>query len=113
MNRVSLIGNVTRDITLKTSEETGKVYAPFTLAVSDYRNTDKSRHTLFINIIAFGGQAQTLATYITKGRKIAIEGRLADNSYTNKDGKKNYSMKVILEDFTFVDTKKVAGAISE
>ena len=110
MNRVSLIGNVTRDINLKKSEETGKTYAPFTLAVSDYRSSDKEKKALFVNVIAFGGQAEVLSKHITKGRKLAIEGRLADNSYTNKEGKKVNAINVILEEFTFVDDKKVAVA---
>lgn len=104
MNQVTLIGNLTNDLELKEARETGKVYTQFTLAVNNYNG--KEKYTDFVEIVAFGQKAQTLTTYMHKGRKIFIIGKLKNNTFTNQEGVKRHTTKVILEDFEFVDNKK-------
>lgn len=103
MNQVSLMGNVATDLELKKSQKTDKVYTQFRLAVSNYNRQEKTTH--FIDIAAFGQQAQTLTKYLTKGSKLLVMGRLSSDSYEGQDGRIQYSTKVILEDFEFVGRK--------
>lgn len=107
MNKVNIIGNVTKDLELKTSENGGMPYAQFTLAINEYVYGTKEKRAIFIEVIAFGRKAEVLAVHLEKGSKIAIQGKLSASSYINKNGEKAYSTKVIVEEFTFVDSKKV------
>lgn len=106
MNQVQLMGNVTADIELKEAA-TGKKYVQFTLAVNA-----RSEKTNFIDMVAFDKLAETLSQYVKKGRKIAVEGRLSQSQYIDKEGNKRNTLKVILSDFEFLDHKKV-GSTSE
>lgn len=100
MNQVQLMGNVTADIELKEAA-TGKKYAQFTLAVNA-----KGDNTNFIDMVAFDKLAEILSQYIKKGRKIAVEGRLSQSQYIDKEGNKRNTLKVIVSDFEFLDHKK-------
>lgn len=104
MNKVTLIGNIIRDLELKNYE--GGCYTRFTLAINDFNRKARQLEPVFINVVAFGKKAETLSKYISKGKKLAIEGRLNNSSYVTKEGVKRYSTEVILEDFDFVDRKK-------
>lgn len=108
MNKVTLIGNVVKELKLKTyngSEGKGS-YTQFTLAVNEYKHKDKDNNAVFINIVAFGKQAEVLSKYVTKGSKLAIEGRINTDSYLDSNGEKKYSFAVTLEEFHFLGDKK-------
>ena len=106
MNQVNLVGNVTRDFELKESAQQNK-YALFTLAVNErYKQEDRPN---FIEIVAFGHQAEILAEYGHKGKKLAISGRLSNDQYTDKEGVKVSKVKVILENFEFASSPKKAS----
>lgn len=106
MNKVSLIGNVTRDLELKRYNEGEGTYVRFTLAINNYNGKTKETSANFINVVAFGNKAEILCKYVTKGRKLAVEGRLNTGSYVNEAGEKRYTTEVMLNDFYFVDYKK-------
>ena len=106
MNKVSIIGNVTKDLELKTSENGGIPYVKFILAINEYLHGAKETKAVFIEVVAFARKAEVLSMHLTKGSKIAIDGKLSTSSYTNKTGGKSYSTTVIVEEFTFVDSKK-------
>lgn len=106
MNRVTLIGNVTKDLELKTFNEGKSNYVKFTLAINDMKNKSKDNNATFVNIIAFGKQAEILCKYTTKGRKLFVEGKLSTGSYVNSEGNKRYTTDVYLEEFQFLDSKK-------
>ncbi len=106
MNKVTLIGNVTRNLELKPYSNGEGNYVRFTLAVNDFKSKIKENSTLFIDIIAFGKKAEMLSKYISKGRKLAVDGRINTGSYFNNQGEKRYSTEVVLEDFYFVDSKR-------
>lgn len=103
MNKVVLIGRLTADVETK---EFGKgkdkgVLASFTLAIRrDEDNTD------FINCTAFGKTAEFLEKYTAKGNRIAVEGRLQNDKYEDKEGNTRYNMKVIVELVEFADGKR-------
>lgn len=111
MNQVVLLGRVTRTLELKESESHNK-YVKFTLAVDEYWSSEK--RTNFIDIVAFGKQAEVLCEYVEKGRKLAITGTLSSEEYVNKEGTKVKRTSVILKEFDFADqpkqNKEVAAA---
>lgn len=104
MNQVTLIGNLTDNLELKTSKDSGKVYTQFTLAVNNHKG--KEKNTDFLDVVAFGSKAEILSQHMQKGRKLFIVGKLKNNSYVNQEGIKRYTTRVILDDFEFVDNKK-------
>ncbi|WP_300379369.1 single-stranded DNA-binding protein, partial [Clostridium sp.] len=73
---------------------------------NEYKHKDKDNNAVFINIIAFGKQAEVLNKYVTKGSKLAIEGRINTDRYLDSKGEKKYSFIVTLEEFYFLDSKK-------
>lgn len=99
MNRVELIGRLTKAPELQ-STQTGKSLVSFTLAVTrDKENTD------FINCTAWGKTAELLSNYTTKGTLIGVEGRIQTSSYDNTNGGKTYVTRVTVENITFCESK--------
>ena len=111
MNHVSLIGNVTRDLELKTYEKNNKKgkYVSFSIAISEMNPKNKEKITTFVDVVAFDKKAEILSQYVSKGSKIAIEGRLKVGSYANEDGKNIKKVSIIVNDFTFADNKKIVN----
>ena len=105
MNKVYLIGRVTRDLELHYFGTEGRTYVTFTLAVNEYKSTTKEYATNFIDIVAFDRKAEILSQYITKGRKLSIEGKLRTSTILDKNNIKKYKVDIILEDFDFIDNK--------
>lgn len=92
MNKITLIGRTTDDITLK-STQAGHTVASFTLAV---KRPFKKDTTDFFNVIAWNKQAEILSQYVRKGNEVAINGHLESRTY-EKDGQKRYITEVIVE----------------
>lgn len=103
LNKVFLIGNLTRDPELKALPSGSKV-ASISIATNRVwkdQNGAKKESTEYHNVVAFGRQAETLAQYARKGSSIYIEGRLQTRSWEGQDGKKNYRTEIILDGFQF------------
>lgn len=106
MNKVILIGNISTDVELKYSQS-NKAVATFNLAVNrEYTNTEGNKEVDFIKIVVWGKQAENINTYLRKGSKLAIEGRLQIRSYESKEGKKSHITEVVAENVQFLDSKK-------
>ena len=105
MNKVYLIGNVTKDLELQHYGTDQRSYVQFTLAVHEYNSTTKERSSIFIDVVAFDRKAEILSQYITKGRKLSIQGKLRTGSYLDKNNAKKYTVDIILDDFEFIDSK--------
>ena len=103
MNKINLIGRLTKDIELKYAGEKQTAIATCTIAVNRAFEKDKAD---FINIKSFGKTAEVMAKYLGKGTQVGITGRLQINAYDNKEGKKLYFTEVIVEELTFCDKKK-------
>ena len=101
MNTVQLLGNIVRDPELKYAAGSGTAVSRFTVAVKRQFKKDESD---FINCIAFGKTAETIAQYFVKGNKIAIIGHIQTGSF-EKDGKKVYTTDIIVDAFDFVESK--------
>lgn len=108
MNNVSLVGRLTRDPEIKTTNS-GSTYARFSIAV-DRRGKDAG--TDFINIVAFGKTSEFIERYFRKGQRIGINGRIQTGSYEGKDGKKVYTFDVIAENVEFVESKSASASAS-
>ena len=105
MNKVILIGRVTKDIERKFTTS-NKAVASFTLAVDrDFKNADGNKETDFINCVAFGQQAETISKYVRKGDKFGVIGKLNTRNY-EKNGNKVYITEVIVDSFEFLEGKK-------
>lgn len=105
MNKVILIGNLTKDPELKYAPGSGTAITTFTLAVQrNFKNTEGEYEADFVNCVAFQKLAETIANNLGKGRKIAIEGRLQVRSY-EKDGSKRYVTEIIANEMQFLDKK--------
>lgn len=107
MNKVNLLGRMTKDPDLKFAAGSGKAVARFTLAVNRQFKRDEAD---FINCVAFGKQAETIAQYLLKGSQIAITGNIRTGSYDAQDGSKRYTTDVIVESFEFVGGGKNANS---
>lgn len=99
MNKAILIGRLTRDPELNFAAGSGTAVTRFSLAVT---RPFKKDETDFINCVAFGKTAETIAQYITKGRQLAVTGSIRTGSYDAKDGTKRYTTDVVVESFEFI-----------
>lgn len=106
MNNVSLIGRLTADPELKATQS-GISTTRFSIAVDRaYSKQGEERQTDFINIVAWRQTAEFICKYFTKGRRIAISGRIQTGSYTDRDGNKRYTFDVVAENVEFCDSKQ-------
>lgn len=99
MNKVILIGRLTKDPELNYAAGSGTALTRFSLAVT---RPFKNDETDFINCIAFGKTGETIAQYLTKGRQLAVTGSIRTGSYDAKDGTKRYTTDVVVESFEFI-----------
>ncbi len=100
-NKVLLLGNLTRDPEVR-STKTGTQVCKFGLAVNrKWKGQDgqMNESTCFVDLTAFGRQAEVIGQYCNKGRPVFIEGRLEFNSWTSQDGQKRNKLEVIVENF--------------
>ena len=111
LNKVMIIGNLTRDPELKTTP-TGSQVASFSVATS-YNWTDqggqKQDRSEFHNIVAWRKLAEIIGQYLKKGSKVYIEGRLQTREWTGQDGVKRYRTEIIAENMIMLDRAGQAG----
>ena len=102
MNKVILIGNLTRDPELRTTPS-GVSVCSFSIAVNRRRaNQQGERETDFFNIIAWRGLGDLCGKYLSKGRKVCVTGEIQNRSYDGKDGVKRYVTEIIADDVEFL-----------
>lgn len=106
MNKVILMGRLTRDPEVRMSGETA--VARFSLAVDRRFKKDGEQTADFINCVAFGKTGEFIEKYGRKGTKFVVEGRIQTGSYTNKDGQKVYTTDVVVEQVEFAESKTSA-----
>lgn len=106
MNKAIIIGNVTKDLELKRTQS-GQAVINFNVAVQrNFTNDKGEREADFISVVAWGKIAENASTYLGKGSKVAIEGRIQVRNYEDKDGKKVYIVEIVAEQVQFLDTKE-------
>lgn len=105
MNKVILVGNLTRDPELITTTN-GVSLCRFSLAVQRrFAGPDGEREADFINIVVWRGQADNCYKYLKKGSKCGVVGSLQTRSYDAQDGTKRYSTDVVADEVEFLSTK--------
>lgn len=113
MNKIVLVGRLTRDTELRYIAGSGTAVANFTLAVDrEYTGQDGKRGTDFIDIQVWGKSAENCANYIGKGSLVSVSGSLRIDSYQAQDGTNRRSTRVNAERVQFLDSKKPQGNTS-
>ena len=111
MNRVILMGRLTRDPEVRYSQgERSMAIARYTLAV-DRRGAKKDGNETadFINIVAFGKSGEFAEKYFRQGMRVLVSGHIQTGSYTNKEGQRIYTTDIIVDDQEFADSKGAGG----
>jgi len=106
-NKVQLIGNVGNDPEIKTFDG-GKKVANLTIATHDsYKNEkgEKVEQTEWHRVVAWGKTAEIIERFVTKGKEVAIEGKLTHRSYDDKNGEKRYITEVVVNDLLLLGNK--------
>ena len=113
MNKVILIGNLTKDTEISTTQN-GVAVCRFTIAVSRrFTNAEGERETDFINVIVWRTLADNCHKFLKKGSKAAIVGSVQTRSYDGTDGTKKYITEVVADEVEFISTKNGEGADAE
>lgn len=99
MNRVCLVGRLTKKPEIRESES-GHKQTTFTLAVNRMKDG-----TDFINCVAWNKLAEIIEKYMDKGRELGLEGRLQVNAYDDKEGNRKYVTSVVVDNITFIGSK--------
>jgi single-strand DNA-binding protein len=110
-NKVLLMGNLTRDVELKQTAGNQSV-AEIGLAVNRRfkdRDGNDREETTFVDCEAWGRTAEVMAQYLAKGRPVFVEGRLKLDSWQDQSGNKRSKMRVVIENFQFIDSKGGGG----
>ncbi len=112
MNRVILMGRLTRDPEVRYSTTRGNQLAivRYTLAVERRFKRDGEQSADFIRCVAFGRSGEFAEKYFHQGTKIAVEGRIQTGSYQDKDGKTVYTTEVVVENQEFAESKGAADS---
>jgi len=107
MNKVILMGRLTRDPEMRYANDNSMAIAKFSLAVERRKKSAKDSVTAdFFNCTAFGKQAEFIEKHLSQGTKILLSGRVQNDNYTNKEGQKVYGVQIMIEELEFAESKK-------
>lgn len=110
INRVVLVGRVTRDIELRYTGS-GDAVGSFTLAVErNFKNKAGDRETDFVSCVIWRKPAENLANFTGKGAMLGIEGRLQTRNYDNDQGQKVYVTEIVVDNFQLLETRAESEA---
>lgn len=110
MNKIILMGRLTRDPEIRSYGYDNKILANITLAVDRRFKREGEPTADFFSCTAFGAVASVLEKYCKKGTKLLVEGECQDNNYDDKNGIKHYSKRVVIANIEFCESK---GSSSE
>ena len=114
MNKVILMGRLTRDPEMRVSQGDNALnIAKFSLAVDRRFQRNGEKETDFFNCTAFGKQADFVDRYLKQGTKILLVGRIQNDNYTNRDGQKVQAVQIIAEEIEFAESKNASAGRSE
>lgn len=111
LNIIVVMGRLTRDPELRRTQN-GTAVTSFTLACDrDFKSADGTKETDFIDVVAWKSTAEMAAKYFTKGRMVAVKGRLQFRDWQDRDGNNRRSAEVIAESVFFADSKPSGAAV--
>ncbi|AGF56431.1 single-strand DNA-binding protein [Clostridium saccharoperbutylacetonicum] len=102
MNKVVLIGRLTKDPELRYTPGNGAAVTTITLAVDKYNTKTGQKEADFVPVVIWGKQAESTAQYMTKGSQMAISGRIQTRTYDANDGSKRYVTEVVATETQFL-----------
>ena len=106
MNKICLIGRLTKDVEVRYTQSSNTMVASFSLAVNRRFAKEGEQKTDFINIVAWSKTAEFCSKYFKKGQQIGVIGRLQTRNYDKEDGTKVYVTEVVAEEVYFADSKR-------
>ena len=106
MNKVILLGRLTKDPELRYTTTNNTAVASFTLAVNRKFAREGEQSADFINVVAWTKTAEFVSKYFTKGQQVAVVGRIQTRTWEDTDGKKNYVTEVVADETYFADSKR-------
>ena len=106
MNKVILLGRLTKDVETRYTQSTNTQVSSFTLAVNRRFAKEGEQQADFINIVAWSKTAEFCSKYFRKGQQVAVVGRIQTRSYDNQEGKKVYVTEVVAEEVYPIWNKK-------
>ena len=110
MNKVILMGRLTRDPEVKYTQNTNTLVASFSLAVNRrFTKPGEERQADFINIVAWSKTGEFCSKYFKKGQQVAVIGRISTRTWDDEEGKKHYVTEVVAEEAYFADSKREQG----
>jgi single-strand DNA-binding protein len=110
MNKVILMGRLTRDPEVRYSQGANPMaIARFSVAVDRRFKREGEPEADFFNCTAFGKQAEFIERYLHKGTKVVVTGRIQNDNYTNKDGQMVYSVRIMVEEIEFAESKNASS----
>lgn len=110
MNKVILMGRLTRDPEIRYSQGASQTaVARFSIAVDRRFKRDGEPDADFFNCTAFGKQAEFIERYLRKGVKVVVCGRVQNDNYTNKEGQMVYSVRIIVDEIEFAESKNASS----
>lgn len=113
MNKVFLIGRVTKDVELM-STSNGSQYAKFDVAIDNGKDDNGERRPAeFVTVAAWQKKAETLSVFVKKGHRIAVEGKIKTDKYQNEKGENRYRTYVLLQNFEFLESKPKDGFVPQ
>ena len=114
MNKVLLMGRLTRDPEVRYSQgANATAVARFSIAVDRKFKREGEPDADFFNCTSFGKQAEFVERYLRKGTKVVVVGRVQNDNYTNKDGQQVYSVRIMVDEIEFAESKNAAGGNGE
>ena len=111
MNKVFLIGRLSRDPELRHTTS-GTAVCQINVAISRPVSQGSEPQTDFINVVVWNKQAENIARYLSKGRQIAVEGRIQTRNYDNNEGKRTYVTEVIASNVEFLGSANDNGRVA-
>lgn len=110
MNKVILVGRLTRDPEIRYSQgATSTAVGTFSIAVDRRFKREGEPDADFFNCTSFGKQAEFVERYLKKGMKMVVVGRVQNDNYTNKEGQKVYSTRIMVDELEFAESKNAGG----
>ncbi len=103
LNKVALVGRLTKDPEMRYTANNQTPVAKFTVAVTRTFKKEGQPDADFIPVVVWGKQAENCGRYIAKGRLVAVSGRLQTRSWDDQDGKRHYATEVIADEVDFLD----------
>ena len=113
MNKVALVGRLTRDPEIRYTPDNQMAITRFTVAVDRAFKRDGQQAADFLPIVVFGKIAENVHKYMGKGRLVSVSGRLQSRTWDDQEGKRHYSYEVVADEVGFLDRAKDSKQESE